>query len=353
MKNRLLTLPLLLLIVLILSAVTVHAGPLDAVKNVARDAEKALSVDSSTQAGADAAAAQGASGARPVPKKHDSHPPGYSFSTVLNGVDYLPDTGQFRLDNLQATFISNDSKGCFVLREADGRELYQYDWEVDTFRDMKPYYLLNIMGVKNLQTGETMSGGWVELKEPGDYVLDSYLPDEHFYTYPFSISKISSNDPFAEKDRWFIDGAWEDWGYFYYYNADPEKNLQFKVWLRNKTAGDRQDVKPVIEVRGPSGLVCTGRDKTITPSPDWIRYEFDMIFPPEGTSGGAYFKAKDLLKQDGAYTLTLKLGGEEYGVWEFTIKDNKFTPAGRTLRGETDPLTFIEGGRDAFWYKKQ
>ena len=32
---------------------------------------------------------------------------------------------------------------------------------------------------------------------------------------------------------------------------------------------------------------------------------------------------------------------------------NTSTAAGRTVRGVADALTFVEGGRDAFWYKKQ
>ncbi len=352
----------------LLSSTMAFAGPFDAVKKAAKDAGKALGAEPATQdtassesseeapstnaGGATVATAAGPA-TRPGRKDHDEYPPGFSFSTVLNGVKYLADKAQFRLDNLQATFIGNDAEGCIVLRKADGQELYQYDWKVDTFRDMKPYYLLNIMGVKNLRTGETQSATWVELKETGGYVLDCYLPDEHFYTFPFSISKISGNDPFAEKDRWFIDGDWEDWAYFYYADADPEKSLQFKVWLRNKSAGDDRSVKPKLEVQGPGGLVCVGRDITLTLKPDWVRYELDMIFPPQGTSGGAYFKAGDLLKQDGKYSLTMKLDEEHYGAWEFAIKDGRFVPAGRTVRGEADPLTFVEGGRDAFWYKRQ
>lgn len=337
-------------------ATTSAAGPLDAVKGAVKDA-----IGGGNPAGRPAGdagagkalAASGSAQSRPGPKEHDEYPPGFSFSTILNGVKFLPDMAQFRLEHLQATFISNDSEGCIVLRRAGGQELYQYDWKVDTFRDMKPYYLLNILGFKNLQTGETKSGGGVELKETGDYVLDFYLPEEHFYTFPFRISKVGGDDPFAEKDRWLIDGDWEDWAYFYYTDADPEKSLQFKVWLRNKSAGDPRSVKPKLEIHGPSGLVCVGRDITLTLRPDWVRYEFDMIFPMEGTSGGAYFKAKDLLKQDGQYHLDFKLNQEDYGTWAFAIQNGKFVPAGRTVRGEADPLTFIEGGRDAFWYKRQ
>jgi hypothetical protein len=83
-----------------------------------------------------------------------------------------------------------------------------------------------------------------------------------------------------------------------------------------------------------------------------VRYEFDMIFPMEGTSGGAYFKAKDLVGTDGSYILTLQIDGELYGTWNFKISGGVFVLAGRALRASADPLTFVEGGRDAFWYGK-
>ena len=92
---------------------------------------------------------------------------------------------------------------------------------------------------------------------------------------------------------------------------------------------------------------------TLSLRAEWVRYELDIIFPMEGTSGGAYFKASDLVGTDGAYTLTMAFDGEPYGTWNFEVKDGKCVPAGRTVRGEADALTFVEGGRDAFWYEKQ
>lgn len=328
------------------------AGPFDAVKKVVKEVG---GVDAgsapSSSAGASASAVAGSSGARPGVKKHDKNPPGVSYSTMLNGVAYQPDKGQLRLENIQATFIANDSKGYIILSKAGGAELYKWDWEVDTFRDMKPYYLLNIMGNTNLATGETSNAGWISVTEPGNYVLDFYLPDEHFYTFPFSVASMAGDDPFSSKDRWFNDGDWEKWAYFLYANADPGQSLVWKVWLRNKGTGRDVDVKPVIEVKNASGaIVCVSRDITITLQPKWNRFEFDMIFKPEGTSGGAYFKAKDLLEKDGAYTLTMSLGDEHYGTWKFSVEGGKFKSAGRTLRGQADPLTFVEGGNDAFWY---
>ena len=80
--------------------------------------------------------------------------------------------------------------------------------------------------------------------------------------------------------------------------------------------------------------------------------ELDMIFPPKGSSGGGYFKAKDLVGTDGKYKLTMKLDGKSYGEWKFAVSGGKPVPVGRAARGKADPLSFVEGGRDAFWFEQ-
>jgi hypothetical protein len=128
------------------------------------------------------------------------------------------------------------------------------------------------------------------------------------------------------------------------------------MWLRTTRHDKATDYRTVdIEVtRDKDGKVmCVSRDNTSYNLPHtWTRVAFDMVNPPVKTSGGAYFKARDLLAQDGGYTLEMKLDGEYHGTWKLEVKNGKFVTEGRSLRGEADPLTFIEGGRDAWWYEK-
>lgn len=295
--------------------------------------------------------------ARP-PAKQDQdrkYAPGLSFSTVLNGVVVLPKNGQFQLNQLQATFIPEDCAGGFVvLRTADGTELYQYDWKPDRLK--QPYTLLNFTQTTDLRSGETSGGsGWKELK-PGDYVLDFYLPAEHFYTFPFTIAKVGGDDPFGEGQCFVTKGDWERWGYLFYSEANPDRNLEWKVWLRHDACNEK-DIKVLVEItRDADGeLVCTSRPLTTNSvQPKWTRLAFDMIFP-EGKEvpHGTYFKAKDLLSRDGAYTLTMKVDEQVYGTWKFVIDGGKPNYMGRTERGTANALTFIEGGRDAFWYARE
>jgi hypothetical protein len=168
------------------------------------------------------------------------------------------------------------------------------------------------------------------------------------------MDRSSSGDPFAGGNFSFLNGDWQDWGYFFYRDANPGQSLSYKIWLRNKGNEKAKDVKIKLEVRDQAGkIVCMSRPEMIhTLTPEWIRFEFDFIFPMERTSGGAYFKAQDLLAKNGTYTLKISIDNRPYGNWSFSIAGGKFEYTGRTVRSKADPLTFVEGGRDAFWYKK-
>lgn len=299
------------------------------------------------------------------PAAAQDYPPGLVYSTLLNGVKIIHTTGQFTLDRLQATFLpeahsetsiypynpDDGGKLWAILSAGNGSQIYRFDFFADDFHP--PYWLLNSYVATDLRTGEVLGTSYVDLAAPNDYVLDFYLASGRFYTFPFSISKLSGSDPFAGGDYYFLNGPWEDWAYMYYRDADPNNGIQFKVWLRLYEHAPPRDVKPEIEVRRDGDLVATTRQMTISPHHTWNRYEFDLVYPMENTSGGAYFKARDLLASDGDYTLTLKLDGEEYGTWHFKVIDGKLNYTGRTDRDTANPLTFIEGGRDAWWYEKE
>ncbi len=293
------------------------------------------------------------SGAHPPARKGGDrkYAPGLSFATVLNGVKLLSKKAQFRLLHVQATFLPGDNPaGYAILRTADGKEICRLDWKSQKLKE--PYRLLDFWKVTDLRSGKQVAGG-LDLSQPGDYVVDFYLPDEHFYTFPFSVAKLSGGDPFAGGEFFFLEGDWSKWGYLYYRDADPTKSLYWKVWLRNKEAKPNATVSIRIEIKRDSdgALVCTNRkNMSFGLKPEWVRAEFDMVFPSEGTSGGRYFKAKDLLATDGAYTLTMKINDKPYGTWKFAVAGGKLNYTGRTDRSKADPLTFIEGGRDAWWY---
>ncbi len=294
------------------------------------------------------------------------YPPGLMFSTVLNGVKVLQDDGRLRLDNIQAVFLPDASsptgreaynpddggKIWAILSKSDGTELYRLDFYGEKLQS--PYWLLSAYTATDLATNNKTTTEWLEGGKTGSYVLDFYLESGKFYTFPFKISKYGSGDPFGPGDLYYAEGDWERWGYFYYYEANPDQSLAFKVWLSNKGKAKQSDVKIKIKIfnKASGSLVCMSREgMTHTIKPEWIRYEFDMVFAEGAANPGQYFKARDLVNKDGNYVLKMFIDDEIYGQWHFTVEGGKLKPVGRTLRGG-DPLVFIEGGKDAFWYER-
>jgi hypothetical protein len=292
------------------------------------------------------------------------NPPGLMHSTLLNGVKLDHKRGELYLYHIQAVFLppaesktiykynpNDGGKIWAMLSDKGGAEVARFDFYGELLK--APFWLLNSYKLADLRTGEKPASGRVKIPA-GEYVLDFFLESGKFYTFPFTVSVLKSGDAFAPEDYHFLDGAWEDWGYLFYADANPDRPIQWKVWLRNKQHEQAKDVKIRIEVSRGGQLVATSRENmTFSLRPEWVRYEFDLIRPMKGTSGGAQLMAKDLLAQDGAYTLTLAIDGQPYGTWHFTVQGGKPNYTGRTVRGEADPLTFVEGARDAWWYERQ
>ena len=46
----------------------------------------------------------------------------------------------------------------------------------------------------------------------------------------------------------------------------------------------------------------------------------------------------------------MTIDGQPYGTWTFAVAGGKLQYAGRTVGSSADPLTFVEDGRDTFWY---
>lgn len=292
-----------------------------------------------------------------------ANPPGLMFSTVLNGVKMLPNNGHFYLYHIQAVFLPDaqsktiyaynpDDGGALwaVLSTADGQELYRYDFWAQKLKE--PYWLLGSYRLTNLENGENLGSSSRVPLQQGDYVLDFYLDSGKFYTFDFAVSKIEEGGGFSTNTAYFLDGPWEEWSYLYYPDADASRQLQWKVWLREKAAkSSNKTVKPAVTLSRGGTVIATSRPYTnMTPRQDWMRHEFSLIHPMQGTSGGAMFLASSLLGTDGQYELKLALDNKPYGTWRFSVQNGKLVPHPRTNRGQADPLTFVEGGVDAFWY---
>ncbi|MFP3903944.1 MAG: hypothetical protein ACLFWB_06860 [Armatimonadota bacterium] len=274
-----------------------------------------------------------------------ANPPGLMFSTVLNGMKMLPNNGHFHLHHVQAVFLPDaqgtsiyaynpDDGGALwgVLSTADGQELYRYDFYTQKLKE--PYWLLNSYKASNLETGENLGSSARVPLEPGDYVLDFHLDSGKFYTVSFAVSKIEQGGGFSTDTAYFLDGPWEHWSYLYYRDADASQQLQWKIWLREKAAKrSNETVKPAVTLSRGGTVIATSRPYTnITPRQDWMRQEFSLIHPMQGTSGGAMFLASSLLGTDGQYELKLALDEKPYDTWRFSVQNGKLVPHPRTNR---------------------
>jgi hypothetical protein len=63
----------------------------------------------------------------------------------------------------------------------------------------------------DLKTGQSVPG-WAPLKKKGDFVLDFYLPAEHFYSFPFKVSVLPAANAFSGEDWWVTEGDWDKLG---------------------------------------------------------------------------------------------------------------------------------------------
>ena len=284
-----------------------------------------------------------------------TYSPGIMFSTLLENVNVNARGGYFKLGNqMQNVFVPDGSTGRAVLSRANGTEFCHWKWDLDTFGLRPPYKLFSFKNPLN-PDGSNFDYSNMKLTQPGKYVMDFYIGEKRFYTFDFSVRTVEPANPFDGATLYLTDGPWNDWGYLFYPDADPSQNLIWKVWLREATHTRASHKVRVEIVRDKDKkLICQSRENTsYSFRNDWVRYSFDMVNPPVKTSGGAYFKAKDLLAVDGGYTLTMKIDGAVYGVWKFRVEGGKFNHTGQTVRGTADPMTFVEGGKDAFWYKRE
>jgi hypothetical protein len=282
--------------------------------------------------------------------------PGMLHSTLLKGVLVNPTDGSLRLDQVQAMHLPEPPAGGYeataqeparqlwaILATKEGAQLARFNFTAEKLDDplwLLPYNTVTLLGDAAGQSG---------LKLPAsDYVLDFYLSTGKFYSFAFAVKVVDG--------KVLSTGTWNAWGYLLYANSDPEQGLIWKIFLRRHETGDRDGVAPKVEIvrEADKKPIATSRpDLKLWLNDKWTRYDLDLIHPMQGTGGGAYLQAKVLLASDGAYVLKMSMDGAPYGVWPFKVAGGKLQLAGQADRETADPLTYVCGGADAYWYQSQ
>jgi hypothetical protein len=282
--------------------------------------------------------------------------PTIMYSNLLNGVKLDHKTGRFRIDTMNALFLPKpvrESKMIYKYNPKDGGKLdailRRGSTDVATFhfygQERKaPTWTLN---------SNELDGGAAHdfnLKQPGDYSLEFQIEGKPFQRFDFSLSTIGSDDVYDPGEVYVLDGPWSDYGYLYYSDAVPSNNLSFKTWFRlpGKVEG-RPSQKIKVELLDSAGAVVAGTRGSTSYyfSLEWKRYDF-MLHNSKGA-----IRASDLLAKDGNYTVRVTVDGQKYGSYPYTVSGGKLLRQGRADRASTNPLDFVEGGRDAWFSKRQ
>lgn len=284
------------------------------------------------------------------------YPPGFMYSTLLNGIKMRGD-GTLYFDDITATFLppasspsgraaynyDDGGKLTSIIRRKDGTVIDERFW--NGRKADGPLWIVHTYELSGRQSGSIKMS-------PGDYTLEFYVEGKPFYRLPFSVEKegATTDDPFAKGagEKIILKSPWDKYGYLFLSGANPGSNLVFKTWLRLPVKKNNIDFS--IELREKNGKVIgsNGKSKTtIGLLPVWERREFRFY-----KQGGSQLSGSDILSKDGDYEIRLSIEGQHYGTYPFSVREGKFVYLPEQTRGEENFMTMIEGGNDAWFVKK-
>ena len=289
--------------------------------------------------------------------------PGVSFWNLLDAVRIGYTDGRLGVGRIYAVCLPTPSrqstsnypydpdgggKLSTTVKTADGKALNTYVW-----------YAENISGLWELSRYKVV-GGYEAVKPlaAGNYVLEFAIDDKPFYRFPISVFQIKSDDPYQPAgDRYFIEGPWNEYGNIFYQRNDPQSSLRFTTWVQDKAGHQNKTPVPydVKLVSARDGRVLASHTGSLRLEPRWLKA--DLYFTPTGGDQNAYFKAGDLLREDGRYSVRLLLNNKQYGEYPFVVKGGRIELQGKQIRENTDPMSYIvdylSGGRYTSWWIKR
>ena len=204
-----------------------------------------------------------------------------------------------------------------------------------------------------------MVGGYEAIKPltEGIYVLEFAIEDKPFYRFPFSVAVIKSDDPYQPTgNRYLIEGVWNEYGNIFYQRNDPQSSLNFTTWAQDKVGHENKVSVPYEAkiINAKDGRVLASDKSTMRIQPRWQKAALN--FKPEGGDPNSYFKAGDLLREDGRYSVRLTINNKLYGEYPFVVKDGRIVIQGKQVAG-TDPMIaivdYLSGGRYTSWWIKR
>ena len=154
--------------------------------------------------------------------------PGISFWKLLDAVKVGHVDGRLSIDKMYAVCLPSPAKQSTsayaydpdaggklttVIKRPDGKVLNTYVW-----------YGENICGLWELSRYKVLGGYQaVNPLAAGNYVLEFAADDKPFYRFPFAVIEGKNLDPYQPAgSRYFIDGAWSEYGNIFYQRNDHQ-----------------------------------------------------------------------------------------------------------------------------------
>ncbi|MEM7368435.1 MAG: hypothetical protein AAF587_07505 [Bacteroidota bacterium] len=217
----------------------------------------------------------------------------------------------------------------------------------------------------------------------GNFRLDFFAANTHFYTFSFEVIKKENDDPYAAfSECLFLKGPWEAWNYidfdayhehelvvWHHFMDNPttnienafrvEKNCDYKFryeLLRNGKLFGAHDSRMNGSKRGSYHLkkeyAAGGSSRT-----KWINSSVQISKIP-GNNPDVWEKLRRSDFTDATYEMivyTVDCAGEEKKrSFPFRVSKGKFVMHPEQNRSShQDHRTIIEGGPHQFWYKKK
>lgn len=291
-------------------------------------------------------------------------PPSILYSTMLNEGLLFRRNGQLWLERMTIVFLPDrDASGNAVqygINDGEHRLISRLsnaggDTLGTTYWTASPGSTFGQKGAFVNMSSTNIKGNDKFTLAPGSYALDFFIDGKPFQHVPFTVRQLVARDAYDPQNILGIDGPWNDYGYLHIHDARPDSYVNWKMWLRNEdpnpttreydaqiTVTLKRNGKKVAGSGNSGHYSINGRE--------WKRYEFQMTDPDK--PNGAMFSGADIFNNPGAYEVVVEINGRE-SVYKFEVKDGKIRHAGRQVREGTDPLVYLEGGRDAWWIRKE
>ena len=285
--------------------------------------------------------------------------PGVSFWKLLDAVNVGYNDGRLNVDKLYAVCLPTPARASTsnypydhdgggklstLVRSADGKALNTYVW-----------YAESIGGLWELSHFKVIGGDQsIKPLAPGNYMLEFAVEDKPFYRFPFSVSELKNDDPYQPAgSRYFIEGAWNEYGNIFYQRNDPKSTLRFTTWLQDKSGHVSKTPVPteIKFIRARDSKVLGSATDSFRLEPRW--HQADFYFHPPGDKN-VFLTAADLLSEDGRFIVRLSVNERPYGDYAFTVKGGKIQFQGKQIRENTDSMQYIvdylSGGRYSSWW---